>query len=127
MVLRDISSVVINSDTSRHAAAQRIMFSLWPRANTNQSSSCRQACQQLSCAMYFFLELAWPCTYTHAYLLASRTTQLTLTHRRSMVCVSRERERAIGVGDLWKGALVLVATGCYVLYILILLIPHTTI
>ncbi|KAL7914601.1 hypothetical protein GGI35DRAFT_152283 [Trichoderma velutinum] len=27
MVLRDISSVVINSDTSRHAAAQRIMFS----------------------------------------------------------------------------------------------------
>ncbi|PKK40875.1 hypothetical protein CI102_15009 [Trichoderma harzianum] len=86
MVLRDISSVVINSDTSRHAAAQRIMFSLWPRANTNQSSSCRQACQQLSCAMYF-LELAWPCTYTHAYLLASRihSNSLSLTAARWFV------------------------------------------
>lgn len=69
--------------------------------------------------------------YIYACILArvAHTLKLTLTHRRSMVCVSRERERerAIGVGDLWKGALVLVATGCYVLYILILLIPHTTI
>lgn len=61
--------------------------------------------------------------------VAHTLNSFSLTHRRSMVCVSkeRERERAIGVGDLWKGALVLVATGCYVLYILILLIPHTTI
>ncbi|KAL7958131.1 hypothetical protein V8C34DRAFT_284024 [Trichoderma compactum] len=77
MVLRDISSVVINSDTSRHAAGQRIMFSTWPRANTNQSPSCRQACQQLH-ARCIFLELTWPC-YIYTCILA-RVAHTQLTH-----------------------------------------------
>ncbi|EHK26563.1 uncharacterized protein TRIVIDRAFT_215310, partial [Trichoderma virens Gv29-8] len=70
MVLRDISSVVINSDTSRHAAAQRIMFS---PGHEPTPTSRHLVVKLLSTHMRDVLELAWPCTYTHAYWLTSRT------------------------------------------------------
>lgn len=77
-----------NSDTSRHAAAQRIMFSPGHEPTPTKSPSCRQVCQHI-CAMCFLDR----CSHGHVYIRMHTCSRRThSTHDRPMVV------RLIGVG-----------------------------
>ncbi|KAL7932274.1 hypothetical protein V8C35DRAFT_307864 [Trichoderma chlorosporum] len=84
MVLRDISSVVINSDTSRHAAAQRIMFSPGHEPTPTSRHLVVKAFVNATCAMYSIG--ARMTMYIYACCIPARVAHIhTLAHRRSMV------------------------------------------